>query len=202
MSLQLDPGRHVGYESRKAYEKRCRNGFWTQFIVGPIVLDIGYRGGDATSLPIVEGAIGLEPNGYPGYFGMSLPFEDDSVDTIHASHVLEHLQKPHVHLEEWFRALRVGGTMILMVPHAYLYERRLTVPPSRWSPEHLFSCTPGSLMSLIENALPPNHWRLLRLRDVDDGYDYTLPPDIHPQGCLEIECVIGKIEPPTWKVEP
>jgi hypothetical protein len=97
--------------------------------------------------------------------------------------------------------LRVGGTLILMVPHAYLYERRLSVPPSRWSPEHLIALTPARLLALIENALEPNTWRLAHIADVDDGYDYSIPTHVHPVGCLEIECVVRKITPPAWEVE-
>lgn len=193
-----DPNRFVGYESRKAYRRRCETGFWDAFIAGPAVLDIGYRGGINGALPIVDGAIGIEP-GYPGYDGVTLPFPDGSIDTIHCSHVMEHL--PIGYICDWFRALRDGGTVIIMVPHAYLYERRLSVPPSRFSPEHLRSYTPGSLLSEIESQLKPNSYRVLHLTDVDDGYDYDLPIEVHPMGCLEIECVLRKRQPPVWNVE-
>ena len=165
------------------------------------MLDIGFRGGLMDAVPIVEGAIGIEQD-YPGYDGLRLPFEDGSVDTVHASHMLEHVTPPGLYLWEWFRVLRVGGAMILMVPHAYLYERRLTVPPSRFSPEHLRSYTPSSLMYEIEMALPANTWRLRHMEDDDTGYDYSLPADVHPTGCLEIVVVIEKIAPPAWQVEP
>jgi SAM-dependent methyltransferase len=201
MPLNLDPNRFVGFESRKAYRRRCETGFWDAFVQTPPVIDIGYQGGDAAALPILEGAIGIERH-YPGYDGLRLPFSDGSVGTVHSSHCLEHLTFPEVYLEEWFRVLRVGGTMILMVPSAFLYERRLTVPPSRWSPEHLSAWTPSSLCRLIENSLEPNSYRVRHLSDVDDGYDYSLPITVHPVGGLEIEMVIQKIVPPTWQVEP
>ena len=88
------------------------------------------------------------------------------------------------------------------MPHAYLYERRLTVSPSQWSHEHLRSYTPAKLLAEIETALQPNTYRLRHLSDEDEGYDYALPPDVHPTGCLEILCVIQRIAPPAWKVEP
>lgn len=201
MTLVFDPLRKVGYEARKSHLRRCRDGFYARFIPGPRVLDIGYRGGEPDALPIVDGAVGIEP-GYPGYDGYRLPFEDGFVDCVFASHVLEHVAPPDDFIRDWLRVLRVGGTMIVVVPHAYLYERRLTVPPSRWSPEHLFSVTPSSLLGLVERSLTPNTWRLRHLADNDRGYDYSLPIDRHPSGCLEIEMVVEKISAPKWNVEP
>lgn len=215
-----DPNRPVGYESRKAYARRCANGFWDRFIKGQLILDIGFRGGVGNAVPIVEGAIGIEQDGFAidpqtshpvimdllarreRYDGLHLPFENGTIDTVHASHLLEHVPFPDEHLKEWFRALRVGGTVILMVPSAFLYERRLTVPPSRFSPEHLRSYTPADLLLEIERALEPNTYRIRYMEDEDMGYDYGLAADVHPVGGLEIVCVIEKITPPAWRVEP
>jgi SAM-dependent methyltransferase len=217
MTMQLDPARPVGYESRKSYARRCREGFWDAFIAGGAVLDIGYRGGLADALPIVPGAVGIEldhvrisddriepwaSSGPNGYDGLHLPANDGQMDTVYASHVLEHVPNPQLSLAEWHRVLRIGGTMIVTVPSAYLYERRLTVPPSRFSSEHLRSFTPGSLLELVETALEPNSYRVAALFDDDTGYDYSLPIEQHPTGVLEIVCVIRKIAKPQWNVEP
>lgn len=199
--MNLDPNRRVGFESAKSYRRRCVDGFWDRYIRGQRVLDIGYRGGLPNALPIIEGAIGIELTMF-GYDGLHLAVPDDSIDTIHASHLLEHLPDPIASLREWHRAIRIGGTIILMVPSAFLYERRLTVPPSRWSPEHLRSLTPGSLLALIEQALIPNTYRVRHLSDEDTGYDYSLPIDVHPTGALEIVIVVEKITAPKWSIEP
>ena len=97
---------------------------------------------------------------------------------------------------------RIGGTLVVMVPPAYLYERRLTVPPSRWSGEHMRSFTPATLLAAVEAALEPNSYRVEHLADMDSGYDYSLPIDSHPTGCLEIELILRKRQPPAWKIEP
>ena len=196
-----NPHRLVGYESRKAYAARCASGFWDRWLDGPLVLDIGYRGATFNAAPIVDCAVGIELD-FPGYDGFHLPFGDGEVDAVHASHVLEHVTPPEAYLHEWFRVLRVGGHLVLFVPHAFLYERRLTVPPSRWSPEHKFALTPASLLQLVEGALEPNTYRVRHLADNDAGYDYGIPATVHPVGGLEIECVLQKITPPEWKVEP
>ena len=73
---------------------------------------------------------------------------------------------------------------------------------SRWSPEHLRSCTPASLLAEVESALKPNTYRVRLLRDEDAGYDYSLLPTAHPRGCLEITCVLQRIAAPSWEVEP
>lgn len=202
--------RPVGYESRKSYARRCHEGFWDAFIAGPAVIDIGYRGGVSDAVPIVAGAVGIELdhawiNGVTTpiiYDGLHLPVLHEQTDTVYASHVLEHvIGDPTIYIQEWFRALRDGGTMILIVPHAYLYERRLTVPPSRWSPEHVRSYTPSTLLRDIEDALEPNSYRVDTLFTDDTGYDYAQPIEQHPVGCLEIVCVIRKQSKPAWKVE-
>lgn len=197
--MQFDPDRPVGYESSKLWRIRCESGFWSHFIRGPKIIDIGYRGGTPGALPMHALAVGLELGDYDG-FHLAVP--DGWADAIHASHVLEHLEDPRAYLREWHRALRVGGVMLIFVPHAFLYERRLSVPPSRWSPEHLFSVTPASLLGLIESALKPNTYRVRHLADEDLGYDYDLPIDQHPVGALEISLVLEKIQPPAWNVEP
>ena len=198
-----DPRRadKIGFESSKAFEARCHSNFWTQFVPGPAVLDIGYRGGRHNALPIFDAAIGVELD-YPGYDGLHLPFGDASQDAVHSSHVLEHVPDDAATLREWWRVLRVGGNLILFVPSAYLYERRLTVPPSRWSGEHLRCYTPATLLATVERTLAPNSYRVRHLADCDLHYDYALSPDQHPVGCLEIELVLQKLDPPAWSVEP
>jgi len=209
MNRIFDPNRPVGRESRKGYAARCATGFWRRYLDGPVVLDIGYRGDLGDALPIVDGAVGVEfghtietVDGLRSYDGTHLPFHSGTVDAVHASHVLEHVDNPEECLVEWFRVLRIGGHVVLFVPHAYLYERRCTVPPSRWSGEHKRSYTPWSLMLTVESVLEPNTYRVRVLRDEDAGYRYDLSPSLHPQGQYEITLVLQKILPPAWKVEP
>jgi predicted SAM-dependent methyltransferase len=48
-----------------------------------------------------------------------LPFPDESVDGVYASHVLEHFSEENVHriLQESFRVLKRGGGIRLVTPH-------------------------------------------------------------------------------------
>jgi ubiquinone/menaquinone biosynthesis C-methylase UbiE len=45
-----------------------------------------------------------------------LSFADNSFDRLVASHVLEHLYRPHEVLAEWLRVLRPGGTLSIVLP--------------------------------------------------------------------------------------
>lgn len=47
-----------------------------------------------------------------------LPYPDDSVGLIYASHVLEHFRRSEIHrvLREWFRVLVPGGVLRIAVP--------------------------------------------------------------------------------------
>lgn len=46
----------------------------------------------------------------------ALPFEDNSQDFVVASHVVEHLSNPITALKEWFRVVRDGGYILMIVP--------------------------------------------------------------------------------------
>lgn len=47
----------------------------------------------------------------------ALPFHDHSLDYVLASHVLEHVANPIAALLEWYRVVRPGGIIYLVVPH-------------------------------------------------------------------------------------
>jgi SAM-dependent methyltransferase len=48
--------------------------------------------------------------------GATLPFEDDSIDRVIATHVLEHVADPVGALEEWVRVTKPGGVISLILP--------------------------------------------------------------------------------------
>jgi hypothetical protein len=103
-------------------------------------------------------------------------------------------------IREMYRITKFGGNIVIIVPHSYLYEKKAT-PPSLWNLGHHRFYTPKSLIGEIQGALKPNSYRLVYLADNDDCFDYKLEPDKHSFGSFEIECVIKKIEKPTWDVK-
>jgi len=62
-------------------------------------------------------------NVHADYYGDAshLPFQDNSLDYVVTSHVLEHVANPVAALAEWYRVLRPGGIVYLVVP-----DRRFT----------------------------------------------------------------------------
>lgn len=77
-----------------------------------------------------------------------------SQDAVHSSHCLEHISDYRSALAECSRVLKVGGYLVLTVPHRWLYERKPT-PTSRFGGnEHLRLFTAGRLPAEIEAALP------------------------------------------------
>src|SRR5207237_414870 len=187
--------RNIGPEAARSYQRRVESGFFKKYLSGKNILDIGYRGEDQTSVPIVEQAIGIDLD-YPGYDGVHLPFPDGSQDTVFSSHSYEHIADYRVALREWYRVLKVGGFIVVFVPHKYLYERKSTVP-SLFNPDHKRFYTAASLLREFEESLPVNGFRIRHLADNDLGFDYSTPIGQHARGCYEIELVIEKIERPS-----
>lgn len=66
----------------------------------------------------------------------SLPYSDSSVDEVFSSHLLEHITHGQTIkvLSEWFRVLRPGGTLQLVVPDLeWCLRNWLSLPESeRW----------------------------------------------------------------------
>jgi len=48
---------------------------------------------------------------------LPLPFENESVDEIYSSHVMEHLTNPMQTIAEFYRILKPGGKVIIKVPY-------------------------------------------------------------------------------------
>ncbi len=103
-------------------------------------------------------------------------------------------------LQNWFAALRVGGRLVVVTPHAFLYERQLA-PPSRWNPHGRRLYTPASLAGEVEEALEPNTYRVRHLADHDEGYTYGDGDEDGPvAGRSEVVLVLERIAPPSWPV--
>ncbi len=188
--------RKIGPEAEKNYVRRLREGFYDRYLSGENVLDIGFRGEDPLSQPVTEKAVGIDLD-YPGYDGRTLPFADLSQDAVFASHCLEHIDDWKFILADWYRVLKFGGYLIVAVPHRDLYERKMFLP-SRFNYDHRRFYTSASLLAEIESSLPVGGFRIRSLREIDDGFDYSISPEFHAKGSYEIEAVIEKIPIPTY----
>jgi len=192
----LRADRKVGFESRKSYAAKIESGFFAQYMSGPNVMEIGYRGYEEGNLPIVPQAIGVDV-GYPGYEGATFPFADASFDAIYSSHCFEHIGDWLGVLRDWYRLLKVGGFLVIVVPHQLLFERKRSLP-SPINPDHKRFYTARSLLGEIETAFAENSYRIRHLVENDAGFDYSIMPYQGTDGCYEIELVVEKIARPFW----
>ena len=195
----FDKNRPVGIESIKSYKEKIESGFMEKYLSGANILEIGFAGYNPGRIvvPITDTAIGID-QGYPGYDGLHLPFDDNSQDAVYTSHTLEHLPDPIAALEEWFRVLKIGGFLIIIVPHWLLYEKKKELPSRFAGAGHFRFYLPSTLLMDIQDAIPLGEWRLRHMIDNDLNFDYTLPNTTHSEGCYEIECVIEKIADPAY----
>jgi predicted SAM-dependent methyltransferase len=180
-------------------QKRLQSKDWSDKYLQGNGLDIGFAGYVENPEPIVPNSIGIDI-GYPGYDGENLPFASSSQDFVFAGHVLEHIQSPLSPFLEWWRVLKVGGFLTLVLPHQYLYEKKVN-PPSQFCTDHKKFYTPASLLAFIEFALLPNSYRITHLKDIDENFDYSRPPKDQMDWFnerFEIECVLKKISKPEW----
>lgn len=124
---------------------------------------------------------------------------NDTFFTVHASHILEHLTDPVTGIKNWYRILKPGGHLIILVPHRDLYEKK-KVPPSNWNFDHKTFWLPDSsdhpktksLKHVIYEAIP--NANIVSFGILDYGYDYSLPIHIHACGEYSIEAIIRKPE--------
>jgi hypothetical protein len=187
--------RHPPAEPR-ASDSQPGPGRLDAFLSGADILDIAHDAPPAAGRKIRPHAIGVDLL-YPGYDGKTLPFANDSQDAVFVSHTLEHLADYRTALADWFRVLRVGGHLVVTVPHQFLYERKLT-PPSRWNETHKRFYTAASLLAEIEDSLDPMSYRVRWVEENDDGFDYHIPPDQHATGACHVVAAIERIDRPAY----
>src|SRR4051812_6869465 len=94
-------------------------------VMAPLKLDLGcgnnkldgYRGVDRLRFPAVDTVVDLAGK-VKGEF-VAWPWADESVEAIHTSHFVEHLEADErIHfVNEMNRILKPGGTVQLIVPH-------------------------------------------------------------------------------------
>jgi SAM-dependent methyltransferase len=193
----LSPDRAVGFETSKTYADKISSGFFQRFMSGPVVMEIGYKGYDGGTTAVVPQAIGVDV-GYPGYDGETFPFADESFDAIYSSHCFEHIGPWKAVLRDWYRMLKPGGFLIIVVPHQFLFERKRHLP-SRFNPDHKRFYTPRSLLGELEAAFEENSYRIRHLVENDNNFDYAPAPWEGSSGCYEIELVVEKINRPYWR---
>jgi SAM-dependent methyltransferase len=101
--------------------------------------------------PLVDVSVGTEttftPHGIAEAdaicYAEALPFSSESFDTILCTEVLEHTQQPFIAMQEFFRALKPGGYLLLSVPFIY---------PIHEAPHDYWRFTPHGLEAICRWA--------------------------------------------------
>jgi SAM-dependent methyltransferase len=88
--------------------------------------------------------------------GEQLPLADDSFDCVLLSEVVEHLDAPHVSVQEACRVLRRGGRLLLTTPNYRSFwpvmewiVDRLALAPQMSGEQHISRFSPQSLRRLL-----------------------------------------------------
>lgn len=114
----------MSHEASKAMHRRYFQGSYFKYFRGRC-LDIGC-GPDSINkhiiaFPLISKVDNWDlPQGDAQYLET---IEDNTYDTIHASHLLEHLVDPRIGLENFIRVAKPGAHIIICVPELYMYEK-------------------------------------------------------------------------------
>jgi hypothetical protein len=160
----------MGKETRKAFARRQREGYFDRIFVGEGI-DIGC-GDDPVTPDCLHWDLGQ------GDAQELAGLEAERLDWVYSSHCLEHLRDPWRAVLRWWEVLKPGGCLLIVVPDEDLYEQGHW--PSRFNPDHKWTFTlhkthswsPVSINLAELVATLPGH-RVEWLRTLDSGYDYT-----------------------------
>lgn len=182
-------------ETRKAHDRRVREGFFDKYCHGRGI-DIGVG-----RLEACDGADPLLPdidcwdkdNGDATFMAS---VADETYDFVYSSHCLEHISNVYLALRNWWRILKRGGFLILSVPHRDLYEKKRELP-STWNPDHKFYLLPDmedlpytvSFKALLLAALPDAD--VISVQVCSDGHTIT-DPNMVSDGEISIEAILRK----------
>lgn len=94
---------------------------------------------------------------------------DGCMDYVFSSHCLEHVADYRAALAEWWRVLKVGGHLVLYLPHARFYPK---IGEPGANPDHQHDFEPHDIVQAMQ-ALAAD-WVLLESqeRDNDDEYSF------------------------------
>ena len=182
-------GNYTG-ETAKSRARRIKEGWYDKFIKYPGI-DIGcgidpvdenfqlwdaiYGDNDATYM-----------DGIP----------DEHYQTVFSSHLLEHIAEPVEAVRNWWRILKKSGYLIIVVPHARLYEQKPTLP-SNWNRDHKWFWLPSEFelphtLSLTHIVFEATKVKPCHVRVLDEGYE-GFGLERHPGGEYSIELVTQKV---------
>lgn len=100
-------------------------------------------------------------------------FGDECVDAVFSSHLLEHLEDTESVLQEWWRLVKVGGHLILYLPHADFYPN---IGQPGANPDHKHDFRPADIKRAMRAILPEHGgcgWDLVVNENRNGGQEYS-----------------------------
>lgn len=94
-------------------------------------------------------------------------FSDESFDSVFSSHTLEHIVDYRKALAEWWRLVKVGGYLILYLPHRDLYPR---IGQPGANPDHKHDFAPEDIVEAMREL---GGWDLVENETRDQGFEYS-----------------------------
>lgn len=127
-------------------------------------------------------------------------FEPGSCDAIFSSHCLEHIEDHKAALAAWWDVIKVGGHLVLYLPHKDLYPN---IGDPGANPDHKHDFAPDDIMLALHRA----NWHLKVSEVRDQGREYSFlmvfekleqhpDPDTfvhlmpHPQRHAKTACIV------------
>ena len=108
------------------------------------------------------------------YYGdaCELPFQNDSLDYVASSHVLEHTANPVQALLEWFRVLKPGGIVFMVVPdkNATFDSPRKVTPADHLIQDYL-NCADDTDPTHIDDFVYGVSWAEFAPQDPEEDWD-------------------------------
>lgn len=168
----------MGDEAAKAARRRSGIPAFTESYLVGSALDVG-AGGDGLSkhrhlFPKLTDVRDWDLQDGDGQ--LLLGVADESLDVVHSSHCLEHLRDVGEALTNWWRVLKPGGHLVVVVPDWELYEGK--VWPSTFNNTHVqrFTTKDGEpeatkIPDDLKEYLPQGEWLKVEL------LEHTMPPN-------------------------
>jgi SAM-dependent methyltransferase len=95
-------------------------------------------------------------------------FAGQSMDFVFSSHLLEHIQDTKAALKEWWRVLKVGGRLVLYLPHKDLYPNCGTPGAN---PDHKHDFMPEDIEGIMKEI---GGWDMLRNETRAETNEYSV----------------------------